>query len=61
MQALMMKNVSCGLSSQSIFVSVPGRVFATRLCFGAAGIEYENKYLTFPDLVAARGLHDPKG
>ena len=34
---------------------VPGRAFAIRVCMGAAGLAYKNTFMTFPELLAARG------
>ena len=39
------------------YFAAPGRAFAIRVCLGIAGVEYANKHITFPELVA--GKADP--
>ena len=35
--------------------SAPGRAFVTRTALGAAGVEYTDKFMTWGELVEARG------
>ena len=36
------------MSHSLLYFAAPGRAFVTRVCFGAAGVKYENKTLDFP-------------
>ena len=38
-----------------LLLLLPPRSFVTRVCLGVAGTAYENRYMTFPELLAARG------
>ena len=36
------------------YFAAPGRAFAIRVLLGVAGVEYTNKTITFPELMAAK-------